>query len=274
MLSAVYWVIKKQRAYKPHLFFFSPSHLSSLSLLFGSWTDRGRWERAHQTLERLKMDICVEALFEHETSGGVRPWWRRRSKTTRRYINEVISNSKNWVPVERNNRSNAEAKELDRHGLLHLLHTICSDDLISSRASRWTYPLGCWSTTQGWMIGCDLNGQIHECFAHHCPEDRTIIHVTCTFFFRVHARPDHTAGPDQALFCLWVRDLFWARWFGERSLEADNGSMLLVCRLLGLQFIVKAEICKLFMLKYIVWYISMVETGTFTTVALAVYVML
>lgn len=29
---------KKQRAYKPHLFLFSPSHPSSLSLLLGRWT--------------------------------------------------------------------------------------------------------------------------------------------------------------------------------------------------------------------------------------------
>lgn len=42
--------------------------------------DQGWWERAHRTLGCLKMDICVGALYELETSGGVRPWRRRRSE--------------------------------------------------------------------------------------------------------------------------------------------------------------------------------------------------
>lgn len=39
-------------------------------------------------------------------------------------ISEVISDSKNQVSVERNNRSDAGASKLDRHVLPHLLHTL------------------------------------------------------------------------------------------------------------------------------------------------------
>ena len=40
------------------------------------------------------MDMCVGALFEHETSAAVRPWCCRRSKKSRRYVSEVISTVK------------------------------------------------------------------------------------------------------------------------------------------------------------------------------------
>lgn len=76
----------------------------------------------------------------------------------------------------------------------------CSDDLMSSRTSSWTYPPGFWSTTQGWMMGCDLNGQIPERSApSRCRQDH--YRITCTFFFPspVRARPDHP-GPERALF--------------------------------------------------------------------------
>lgn len=195
MLSTVYWLIKKN---KENINLTCSSFLPAIPLRWACCLDAGQdwgwWERAHQTWEYLKTDICVGAFFwAWDLWWGARPRWRRRSKTTRMYINEVISHHKNWAPVERNNRSNAEAKELDRHGLLHLLHTICSNDLISSRASRWTYPLGSWSTTQAWMIGCDLNGQIHKSPAHHFPTaDRIITRVTCTFFFSVRSVPDLT----------------------------------------------------------------------------------
>lgn len=86
----------------------------------------------------------------------------------------------------------------------------------------------------------------------NCGQDHYPCYLHLLLFCPVRARPDH-AGPDQALFCPWVRHLFWARWFGERSLEVHICSVRLVCRLLKFQLIsvVQAELCKLFLLKHI-----------------------
>lgn len=73
MLSTVYWLIKKN---KEHINLTCSSFLPAIPLRWACCLDAGQdwgwWERAHQTWEYLKTDICVGALFEHETSGGVR----------------------------------------------------------------------------------------------------------------------------------------------------------------------------------------------------------
>lgn len=217
MISAVYWVIKNTKSTLNLICSFSPSHPSSAELVV--WKpDRSKDDGSVLT----GLQGVLKRTYVRELCLSMRPLAGcvRGRVGVQRQPRGISMKSSRTVKTElqfkRNNRSNAEAKELDRYGLLHLLHTVCSDDLISSGASRWTYPLGRWSTAPGlndrvwsewaepWMLYTSLSSR----------------HVTCTFFSNspVQAKtwPHWTR---LSILSSGVRDLFWARWFGERSRE-------------------------------------------------------